>query len=85
MATITNSLDWRTVESELNSQISRIGYNLDLVKMLHNIDSMVTKLSQLEVEARRTHKTQIVNDQLQKINDAIDRLEKLLLIGLLLK
>lgn len=83
--TISNSLEWRAVQSQLMNQINTIGYNPDLFKMLKNITGMVDELSKLEVEARRTHKTSQIEKQVEKINQSIDRLEKLLLIGLLMK
>jgi len=82
---ISNSLEWGTVHSQLMNQINTIGYNPDLIKMLKNINLMVEELSKLEVEARRTHKTSQAEKQVEKINQSIDRLEKLLLIGLLMK
>jgi hypothetical protein len=83
--TISSSLDWLTVSSQLQNQINKIGYNPDLSKMFKNITAMVDYLSKLEVEARRTRKTSQLEIQLEKINQSIDRLEKLLLIGLLMK
>ena len=81
---IESSLDWVTVESKLSKEISSIGFNPDLNKMLANIGPMVTELSRLEVTARRTHKTTYCTEQLEKINKAIDHLEKLLLIAKLM-
>jgi hypothetical protein len=50
----------------------------------NNINGMITDLSKLEVEARRTHNNLKVEECLIKINEAIDRLEKLLLIAKLI-
>ena len=46
---------------------------------------MVTELSKLEVETRRTQKFSYTEDQVNEINQAIDRLEKLILIAELMK
>jgi hypothetical protein len=81
---IDNSLEWMTVKSELNSQLEDIGYNPDLRKMLRNIDTMVVELSKLEVTARRTKHNSYSNEQKNKINKAIDHLEKLLLMAKLM-
>lgn len=81
---IENSLEWSDVRSSLVKQLDSIGYNPDLRKMLKNIDSMVIEFSKLEVEARRTRKTTYSDNQKDKINKAIDHLEKLLLMAKLM-
>jgi DNA-binding MarR family transcriptional regulator len=52
--------------------------------MLKNIDTMVVELSKLEVSARRTRHMSYTNEQREKINKAIDHLEKLLLMAKLM-
>ena len=81
---IDNSLEWSDVRSSLVNQLDSIGYNPDLRKMLKNIDTMVVDLSKLEVEARRTRHTSYTTEQSNKINKAIDHLEKLLLMAKLM-
>jgi hypothetical protein len=81
---IDTSLDWWKIDIELTNQMDSIGYNPDLVKMLKNIESMVDDLSKLEVEARRTRVQHYTKEKLDKINNAIDHLEKLLLIAKLM-
>jgi phenylalanyl-tRNA synthetase alpha subunit len=81
---IQNSLDWSNVSNTLKLQLDTLPYNPDLHKMLKNIDSMVEKLSKLEVEARRTHKLEYTKQNVDAINKAIDHLEKLLLIAKLM-
>jgi hypothetical protein len=78
---IQNSLDWEKESDRLTSIISSSGYNPDLKKVFNNINGMITELSKLEVEARRTHNNLRVEECLLKINEAIDRLDKLLLIA----
>lgn len=82
--TISSSLDWEKESDRLVGIISSCGYNPDLKKVFNNINSMITELSKLEVEARRTHNNLKVEECLIKINEAIDRLEKLLLIAKLI-
>ena len=82
---ITSSLDWDKVETQLRTQVNSLPYNPDLRKMLNNITTMVTELSKLEVETRRTQKFSYTEPQLIKINQAIDHLEKLLLMAELMK
>jgi hypothetical protein len=46
---------------------------------------MVTELSKLEVNGRRLRTTNFTQELVDKINKAIDHLEKLILMGLLMK
>lgn len=82
---IEQATDWQEVKSSLLKQMQGIGYNPDLNKMIKNIDSMITELSKVEVEARRIRKSRLVQNQLDAINKAIDHLEKLLLIAQLMR
>ena len=81
---IQTALDWQEVSSKIHSDLHSLGYNPDLQKMFSNVQLMVTELSKLEVDARRNHNTLRVDECLVKINEAIDRLEKLLLIAKLI-
>ena len=82
---IEQATDWQEVKSSLLKQMQSIGYNPDFNKMIKNIDSMITGLSKIEVEARRIRKSKLVQNQLDQINKAIDHLEKLLLIAQLMR
>jgi hypothetical protein len=82
---IENSLDWQAVHAELRTQLGQLPFNPDLRRMLANITDMVTDLSKVEVEARRKNMIHITEPKVKAINEAIDRLEKLLLLGQLLK
>jgi hypothetical protein len=82
---IEQATDWQEVKSSLLKQMQSIGYNPDFNKMIKNIDSMITGLSKIEVEARRIRKSKLVQNQLDEINKAIDHLEKLLLIAQLMR
>jgi hypothetical protein len=62
-----------------------LGYNPDLQRMLNNITNMVTELSKAEVEARRKRMHSTIATKLEKINQAIDHLEKLLVMANLMK
>lgn len=81
---IQSSLDWNSVHSELRTQIGQVPFNPDLRRMLNNISNMVSELSQLEVEARRINKMSYTETKVVQINEAISRLEKLLLIAKLM-
>lgn len=82
---IERALDWDIVSNQLTTQMSSIGYNPDLQKMLSNITKMVTELSKLEVTFRRTQKYSVLDDRVLQINNAINHLEKLILMARLMK
>ena len=82
---IETALDWQHVSDRLKTDLDRIGYNPDLKKMYNNIQLMVTELSKLEVHGRRLRATDFTQKEVEKINKAIDHLEKLILMGLLMK
>jgi hypothetical protein len=82
---IERALDWNQVSNDLKSQLNSVGYNPDLRKFYNNINLMVTELSKLEVSFRRTQKSEILDNKVEQINSAIDRLEKLVLMAKLMK
>lgn len=81
---IERAIDWNQVSNGLKRQLSTIGYNPDLYKMYKNIDSMVTELSKLEVTTRRYQKNNLTTDRVIEINNAINHLEKLILMAKLM-
>ena len=82
---IERAIDWNKVSNDLRTQLSGVEYNPDLRRMFGNIDKMVTELSKLEVSFRRTQKYAILDDRVLEINNAINHLEKLILIAQLMK
>jgi len=82
---IETALDWQEVSAQIRRDLDRVGYNPDLKKMFNNIQLMVTELSKLEVNGRRLRTINYTQSQVEKINKAIDHLEKLILMGLLMK
>ena len=82
---IETALDWQEVSIQISKDLNSIGYNPDLKKMFNNIQLMVTELSKLEVNGRRIRSTDYTQSQVEKINKAIDHLEKLILMGLLMR
>lgn len=82
---IETALDWQEVSAQIRRDLDRVGYNPDLKKMFNNIQDMITELSKLEVNGRRLRTTNFTQELLEKINKAIDHLEKLILMGLLMK
>jgi len=77
---IESSADWSEVERHLSSLMSLVDYNSDVVKMQRNIGRMVSELSRQEVEARRLKNPRYLDSQLLKINQAINNLEKWILM-----
>lgn len=86
---IQTALDWEKLYSKLRPQINQMGENpkikSDLMRMLDNVEKMVTELSKLEVDARRTKNITLLKPQLVKVNQAVDQLEKFILFANLLK
>ena len=80
---IKYAIDFQSLD--LKRELDSIGYNPDLKKMYNNITNMVTELSKLEVTARRINRDNYTNPLLEKINLAIDHLEKLILMAKLMK
>jgi hypothetical protein len=75
--------DWAAIDRELTAQIRTVRYNSDLLKVKRNIDNMVRELSKLEVEARRIKNFKYLQPKIDEVNQAINRLEKSILILLL--
>jgi len=82
---IKNSLDWQEVHSNLRNQMSTLGWNPDLRRMLNNITNMVVELSKVEVDARRSKSDRVTQEKMADINKAISHLEKILLMAILMR
>jgi hypothetical protein len=81
---IKNSLGWESVRYDLKLQIQQLPYDTSIRQMLKNIDRMVNDLSKIEVEARRTKVSYYKDAQLTKVNEAIESLDKIIVIGILM-
>lgn len=82
---IETSLDWLEVGGKLTRQLNNLPFNYDLRLLIGNIDKMIVELSKAEVEARRIHKPEYTKQKVDNINQAIDHLEKLILIAELMR
>jgi len=78
---IKNSLEWAAVRQDLWTKISGVPYSPDLRRMLKNADELVTELSKIEVDARRTKSNTKVDTQLVKIQDTVNTLEQWILLA----
>ena len=82
---LNTATDWKSLHSVLRIQWIAAGYNSDLRRLLNNITDMVSEFSKLEVDARRIHKDTSLVGPREQINQAIKRLDQLLLMALLMK
>jgi hypothetical protein len=81
---IESSLDYNTRRDKLLIEIKSVSYSKELRVMLQNIDEMVRELSRAEVHARRNNKPISELQELKRVNDAINFLEKWILMGALI-
>lgn len=81
---IQNSLEYNNYRDKILSDIRNLPYNKELRQMLFNIDDMVRDLSKAEVHARRNNKPINELSELKRVNDAIDHLEKWVIMGALI-
>lgn len=83
---INSSLEWQSKYSALELQIKKIKIGKkELIKIASNIDLMVIKLSNEEINCRRLQKqTDKHREILNNINSNIIQLEHLITFGLLL-
>lgn len=80
---IKTSEDWWPIEQEIKSQLKSMNYNRDLYKMKDNITIMVVELNKAEVEARRLKNSKYLEPKIKEINEAINNLEKWILMLIL--
>ena len=86
---IKSAMDWSDVEEDVSRQIARVKdtrKRMEAKKVLDNIGSMITKLSMLELEARRSssHSSRKVDEQLAIINQSVLGLEQWVTLLLLM-
>jgi hypothetical protein len=82
---IETSLDWGPAREDLMTQIQSLSYNSDLRKMLRALDDMVSKLSQMEVESRRTKNNTKSTERIAQINKSIENLEQWITMAMLME
>lgn len=79
-----DALECRAVLDRVKKQLSQISYNSDLHKIYKNLEEMVSNISKIEVDCRRTKQYSKLEEPLSKFKDSVDRLEKLILIAKLI-
>lgn len=82
---ITSAIEGREVCDELRRDLRKIRYNPDLLKMFRNIEKMVTDISRLEVECRRSTHRFILDEPLAELNKAVHHLKNLILMAKLME
>jgi septation ring formation regulator EzrA len=78
------SFECRKILDRVKYQLKQVNYNPDLQKIYKNLEEMVTNISKIEVDCRRTKNSNMLEKPLQEFNDSVDRLEKLILLAKLL-
>jgi hypothetical protein len=78
------ALTFRQKCDHLRKDLRSIRFNMDLLRMLRNIEEMVTELGKLEVQCRHHTKTYQLEKPSEKIAQSIDHLEKLILMAKLM-
>lgn len=73
------------VVDELYTKLRQVRYNSDLHKMYKNIEHMVQDISKLEVICRQRKNYSAMEEPITRFKESVDRLEKLILIALLME
>jgi hypothetical protein len=81
MRKFNTAIEADKIVSELRDQMREINFNKDLRKYLRNVESLVTELSKAEVLVRRHSGSNYTPTAHQKLEDAINYLEKMILIA----
>jgi hypothetical protein len=76
----SNAIEARELISSLRIQLGRMPYNPDLRRYCDNLGKMVSDLSSIEVEARRSRRTEKYDSQAAKLAKAVAHLQQLILI-----
>ena len=81
---ITDSVQGRQKIDQLHRELTNLPYNPDLNKLLTNTNNLCTRLSVKEILYRNTKQKRHTSDAIKDLNDAIDRLEKYIIIAKLI-
>ena len=75
------ALEAADVIDDIRYQLKTINYNKDLYKFLRNVEGLLSILGNAEVKARQSHKPSLVLEPRDKLANAIDYLEKMIIIA----
>lgn len=84
MVRFEDSVEAMKIVRDLYSQLKTVNFNPDLKRYVENLEKMVSELSSLEVDARRTGNDRKVREYSEKIEEAITYFENMLLIAKLM-
>lgn len=83
MKTFNTAIEARKIVDELDQQSRKLNYNPHYRKYLNNLDRLINDLSDAEIKARVTKKHYVTDIPRQKLAEAIDYFDKLLLMQML--
>jgi hypothetical protein len=75
-----NAIEARELVSELRRQLGRLPYNPDLLLYCDNLGKMISELSSIEVEARRTRRTDKYDACAERLKKSVAYLQHLILM-----
>ena len=81
---VTTALEGRAKIDQLHKQLQTVPYNPDLRRLLKNCEGICTEVSKKEVLGRNSRQNYHTEKPLKDLNEAIDRLEKLILLAKLM-
>lgn len=84
MIRFEDSVEAMEIVRDLHSQLKTIDFNPDLKRYVENLEKMISELSSLEVDARRTGNIRKVREYSEKIEESITYFENMLLIAKLM-
>ena len=74
------AIEARKIVDDFHRQLKTLKYNPDLKKMATNLDQLVSDLSKAEVLARTNRAPSITDKPREELAEAIDRLDKYILM-----
>ena len=76
----SNAIEARELVSELRKKLGRLPYNPDLLLYCDNLGKMVSELSSIEVEARRTRRSDKYDAFAERLKKSVAYLQHLILM-----
>jgi hypothetical protein len=76
----TTALEASHIVGTLRYEARQLNYNKDIFKLISNADKLVSRLGNEEVRARQLHKPYLANKTREELTNAIDYIQKMLLI-----
>ena len=76
----TTALEAEKIVDDLKLQLKTINYNKDLKKLVANCDKLLNIFGSAEVKARQLHKPYLANKAREDLAQALNYLEKVIII-----